>query len=70
MMKLPAIGRKNWLFVGSETGGHRAAILLSIVASAKHSCRQLRRRTVVLADRGSQRTPAPPRQPARPTPRP
>ena len=30
--------RKNSLFVGSESGGHRAAILLSIIASAKH-CR-------------------------------
>ena len=36
MVKLPAILRKNSLFVGSESGGHRAAILLSIVASAKH----------------------------------
>jgi transposase len=36
MVKLPAIGRANWLFVGSESGGHRAAILLSIIASAKH----------------------------------
>lgn len=35
MVKLPAIGRRNWLFVGSESGGHRAAILLSMVASAK-----------------------------------
>jgi len=35
-VKLPAIGRKNWLFVGSESGGHRAAILLSIIASAKY----------------------------------
>ena len=35
LMKLPAIGRKNWLFVGSEAGGERAAILLSLVASAK-----------------------------------
>ena len=35
MVKLPAIGRKNWLFVGSQTGGDRAAILLSIIASAK-----------------------------------
>ena len=34
-VKLPAIGRKNWLFVGSECGGDRAAILLSIIASAK-----------------------------------
>jgi len=36
MVKLPAILRKNSLFVGSESGGHRAAILLSIIASAKH----------------------------------
>jgi transposase len=35
MVKLPAIARKNWLFVGSQTGGDRAAILLSIIASAK-----------------------------------
>lgn len=34
-VKLPAIGRKNWLFVGSEAGGERAAILLSFMASAK-----------------------------------
>jgi hypothetical protein len=36
MVKLPAILRKNSLFVGSELGGHRAAILLSLVASAKY----------------------------------
>lgn len=36
MVKLPAIGRNNWLFVGSESGGHRAAILLSLIASAKY----------------------------------
>jgi transposase len=35
MVKLPAILRKNSLFVGSENGGYRAAILLSLVASAK-----------------------------------
>ena len=35
LMKPPAISRKNWLFVGSETGGHRAAMLLSVIASAK-----------------------------------
>ena len=37
MIKPVAIGRGNWLFVGSESGGHRAAILLRIVGSAKHS---------------------------------
>ena len=29
-----AIGRKNWMFVGSEEGGERTAIILTIVASA------------------------------------
>ena len=28
------VGRKNWLFVGSEQGGERTAIILTIVASA------------------------------------
>src|SRR5690606_18407471 len=31
-MKIPAIGRKNWLFVASQTGGQRAAILFSLIA--------------------------------------
>lgn len=34
-LKLCAIGRKNWLFVASQTGGRRAAILFSLIASAK-----------------------------------
>jgi transposase len=34
-VKLCAIGRKNWLFVASQTGGRRAAILFSLIASAK-----------------------------------
>ena len=34
-MKLPALGRRNWLFVASKTGGDRAAILFSLVASCK-----------------------------------
>jgi len=29
-----AIGRKNWMFVGSEDGGERTAIILTVVASA------------------------------------
>jgi len=29
-----SIGRKNWLFVGSEEGGERTAIILTVVASA------------------------------------
>ena len=34
-LKVCAIGRKNWLFVASLTGGRRAAILFSLIASAK-----------------------------------
>jgi hypothetical protein len=29
------IGRKNWLFAGSDNGGKRAAIIYSLVASCK-----------------------------------
>jgi transposase len=31
------IGRKNWLFAGSERGGRAAAILFSLIASAKRA---------------------------------
>jgi transposase len=34
-VKIAAIGRKNYLFVGSHTGGQRAAILYSLVATCK-----------------------------------
>jgi transposase len=34
LMKLVAIGRKNWLFVGSVAAGERAADFLTIVSSA------------------------------------
>ncbi|WP_375314936.1 transposase [Schlesneria sp. DSM 10557] len=37
MMKPPAVLRKNMLFVGGEQGGHRAAILLSLVGSVPQS---------------------------------
>jgi transposase len=30
-----AVGRKNWLFCGSESGGNRAAILYSLIESCK-----------------------------------
>jgi len=30
-----AIGRKNWLFVGNETGGEAAGIILSLVQSCR-----------------------------------
>ena len=36
-MKPVAIGRKNWLFVGSPEAGARAAILMSLIASCKAS---------------------------------
>lgn len=34
-MRPVAIGRKNWLFVGSPNAGERAAILMSLIASCK-----------------------------------
>lgn len=30
-MRRVAIGRKNWLFAGRESGGHRAAIYYSLI---------------------------------------
>ena len=30
-----AIGRKNYLFAGSDAGGHRAAAMYSLIESAK-----------------------------------
>jgi len=35
LVKLPAIGRKNFLFVGSVNGGQGAAVMYSLVSSAK-----------------------------------
>jgi transposase len=35
LVKIPAIGRKNYLFVGSPNGGEGAAIMYSLVSSAK-----------------------------------
>lgn len=34
-LRAQAVGRKNWLFLGSDNGGRTAAILYSLVASAK-----------------------------------
>ncbi|MFC1762965.1 IS66 family transposase, partial [Planctomycetota bacterium] len=34
-IKLVALGRKNWLFAGSDAGAQRAAILYSLIASCK-----------------------------------
>jgi len=36
-MRPIAIGRKNWLFVGSERAGERAAVLTSLIASCKNN---------------------------------
>jgi hypothetical protein len=36
-MKPFAIGRKNWLFVGSVSGGRRAAILMGMVQTCKRN---------------------------------
>ena len=36
-MKRIAIGRKNWLFVGSPRGGQTAAVLMSFTSTCQHS---------------------------------
>src|SRR5271165_2337877 len=30
-----ALGRKNWMFAGSDTGGERAAVMYTIIETAK-----------------------------------
>ena len=30
-----ALGRKSWLFAGSDRGGHRAAVMYSLIVTAK-----------------------------------
>jgi len=35
VLRMVAIGRKNWLFVGHDNGGRRAATIYSLVASCK-----------------------------------
>jgi transposase len=35
-LKLIGMGRINWLFLGSDQGGHTAAVLFSFTASCKH----------------------------------
>jgi transposase len=34
-MRAPALGRKAWLFAGSDRGGERAAMMFSLIATAK-----------------------------------
>ncbi len=36
MLKLIGIGRRNWLFLGSDQGGQTAAVLYSFTATCKH----------------------------------
>ena len=35
VLRIVALGRKNWLFAGSDAGAERAAIIYSLVASCK-----------------------------------
>ena len=35
MLRIVGIGRKNWLYFGSERGGHTAAVLFTLLSSAK-----------------------------------
>lgn len=35
VLRMVVIGRKNWLFAGSDNGGRRAAVIYSLVASCK-----------------------------------
>ena len=34
-MRPLVVGRKNWLFVGSQQAGERAAVVMSLIESAK-----------------------------------
>ena len=34
-MRPLCVGRKNWLFVGSQQAGERAAVVMSLIESAK-----------------------------------
>lgn len=38
----PAIGRKNWLFAGSDAGGERAAIIMTVLETAARAGVELR----------------------------
>lgn len=35
-LRLVAVGRKNWMFAGSDAGGRRAALLYSLIGTCKH----------------------------------
>jgi transposase len=34
-LRAVALGRKNWLFAGSDDGGHRAAAIYTLIGTAK-----------------------------------
>lgn len=36
-LRTVAVGRKNWMFAGSDEGGHRAAIFYTLIGSAKEN---------------------------------
>lgn len=36
MLRLVAVGRKNWLFAGNDAGGHRAAAIYSLVGTCRY----------------------------------
>ena len=35
VLRIVAIGRKNWMFAGSDAGAERAAVIYSLVATCK-----------------------------------
>ncbi|MHC4625848.1 MAG: transposase domain-containing protein [Planctomycetota bacterium] len=35
LLRIAAIGRKNWLFAGSDSGAQRAAVIYSVIASCR-----------------------------------
>jgi transposase len=37
MIRPVAVGRNNWLFMGSETGGHAAAVYMTLLATCKRA---------------------------------
>lgn len=42
VLRGPAMGRRNWLFAGSDEGGERAAIILTVLETAKRAGVDLR----------------------------
>jgi hypothetical protein len=46
-----AVGRRNWLFAGSDTGGDRAAAIYSLIETAKMQELDPRKYLAVALDR-------------------